>query len=212
MFVKNGYHLQMEEDVLSDGDDNFTYAVTIRIFNGLEGLCRPCIRKTYVCDSQTGDILLIIIRGMHLAEDVQNRSEAVYALTQTILEVQKCPRVYVDVGLYEKLKIFSDECSYKLTPQPDNDLLCLLSLVCLTPNADDRPTMLSNVQMFASKLIRVLDTSFTAIETALASQQTVQQLPFSSKISRLPSLLRRLLLNWIRKRSGKNGIEEALKR
>ena len=24
MFFKNGYHLQMEEDVLSDGDDNYT--------------------------------------------------------------------------------------------------------------------------------------------------------------------------------------------
>lgn len=47
MIVEKGYRLKMEEDVLSDGDDNYTYTVTIRVFDGLEEVCKPCIRKTY---------------------------------------------------------------------------------------------------------------------------------------------------------------------
>lgn len=131
-----------------------------------------------VCDSQIGDILLIIIRGMHLAEDAQTRSEAVYALMQTILNAEKRPRAYTDVCLYEKLDTYSDKRSYKLTPQPDNDLLCLLTFVCLTPNVDDNPTSLLNAQMFARKLLGVLDNSFSVIETApTLPQSPVQQQP-----------------------------------
>lgn len=129
-----------------------------------------------VCDTQSGDVLPTIIRGMDFTENFKERPEAVYALMKTILEAPKRPRAYTDVGLYEKLKTYSEKHSYKLPPQPDNDLLCLLSFVCLTPNADDSSTMLLIAQTFASKLIKVLDTSFTAIETAPAPRQTVQQL------------------------------------